>query len=138
MYYSIMQNNTIRIIWNLISAQVLGSINFGSGKKNKAILYLPFCAKKRFQTQCNCSNCLLTSRPLKNTHHFSGKKPQQTYVAKGMCGCPLCVISSSGVTFCYSKFPASCSAWILLSWCRWEKKLAAGRQNSQYSDLQNH
>ena len=171
-----MQNNTIRIIWNLISAQVLGSINLGSGKKNKAILYLPFCAKKRFQTQCNCSNCLLTSRPLKNTHHLSGKK-QQTYVdvsensgtpkSSILIGFSMIFTIHSGVfppifgnTHMWLKEGQDVLSVFLLVVCNFfllkvssqllkqriersagvagKKKLAAGRQNSQYSDLQNH
>ena len=169
-----MQNNTIRIIWNLISAQVLGSINFGSGKKN--IRQFCICLsvrKKRFQTQCNCSNCLLTSRPLKNAHHFSWKKnskhmwvfpnimvpPNHPFTS----GVPLFSTSILGIpifgnTHMWLKECQDVLSVFLLVVCNFsllkvssqllkqriersagvagKKKLAAGRQNSQYSDLQ--
>lgn len=69
-----MQNNTVRIIWNLISAQVLGSINFGSGKKNKAILYLPFCAKKKISNSVQLQQLPCLIKVIEKHTPFQWKK----------------------------------------------------------------
>ena len=168
-----MQNNTIRIIWNLISAQVLGSINFGSGKKNKAILYLPFCAKKKISNSVQLQQLPSHIKAIENRTPFQlEKNSKHMWVFPNIMvppnhpftsGVPLLSTSILGIpifgnTHMWLKECQDVLSVFLLVVCNFsllkvssqllkqriersagvagKKKLAAGRQNSQYSDLQ--